>query len=321
MATPRTKSTPPPTSIAGSLSAARPTLRPQRILVYVNAVARHGSIRKAAESLHIASSALNRRILDLEAELGSNLFERLPRGVRLTAAGELYINYVRRVLAELEVVGSQLESLKGLVRGRVRIAASESVAGHFLPSTITRFQARHPGVQFNVTIDGAAGLLNALLTDAVDLILTHDLQIHADVTVRVAVRQPFCALLAPNHPLASRKSLRLSDCLDYPVALGDESLAGRSLIERTLAKASFRFEPALVSNSIEVMKTFARMSQAVCFQFRIGAEGQQGDMVAIPLTDPGLTQTHLVLATRRGRVLPVAAAAFLEEAAGAIASL
>src|SRR5579862_6135380 len=146
--------------------AAKPSMRPQRILLYVNAVARHGSIRKAAESLHIASSALNRRILDLEAQVGSTLFERLPRGVRLTASGELFINYVRRALADLELVGSQIEHLRGLVRGRVRIAASESVAGRLLPAAITEFQARHPGVQFSVTIDGAAPLIDALLSDA-----------------------------------------------------------------------------------------------------------------------------------------------------------
>jgi len=311
---PRSRAAPP----APPAPALKPSVRPQRILLYVNAVARHGSIRKAAESLHIASSALNRRILDLEAELGADLFDRLPRGVRLTAAGELFVNYVRRALGELELVASQLESLRGLVRGRVRVAASESVAGHFLPAAITRFQARHPGVQFSVTIAGAAQLLAALASDSADLILTHDLQAQADVALRVAARQPFCALLAADHPLAARPSLRLRDCLAYPVALGDESLAGRSLIERALAKASFRFEPALVSNSVEVMKAYARMSQAVCFQFRIGADAPPADMVAVPLSDPGLSQTQLFLATRRGRVLPIAAAAFLEELAAAM---
>src|SRR4051812_35299240 len=65
----------------------RGRLRPPRVLAYVDAVARCGSIRKAAEALNVASSALNRQILDLEADLGSPLFERLPRGVRVTSAG------------------------------------------------------------------------------------------------------------------------------------------------------------------------------------------------------------------------------------------
>ena len=66
-----------------------------RFLSYVDEVARVGSIRQAADRLHIAPSAVNRRILDIEEELGTPLFERLPRGVRLTAAGELFVAYIR----------------------------------------------------------------------------------------------------------------------------------------------------------------------------------------------------------------------------------
>jgi DNA-binding transcriptional LysR family regulator len=292
------------------INAPKRSLRPQRILIYVNAVARHGSIRKAAEALHIASSALNRRILDLENELGSSLFERLPRGVRLTAAGEVYLSYVRRALADLEWVGSQIEQLHGLVRGRVHIAATESLAGHLLPEAIAEFQLRHPGVRFNVTIEGAGRLVDSLTSDAADLILTHDLYNGPDVTVLATVPQPFCAVMARAHPLASRSSLRLRDCLAYPIALADETLAGRVLIDRALLKASFKFEPALVSNSIEAMKAFTRMSQAVCFQFQIGTIADSADLVAIPLTDPGMAQSQLFLAMRRGRSLSSAAVAF-----------
>src|SRR5258706_5006238 len=73
-------------------------IRPPRIFSYVDAVARCGSIRRAAEALHIASSALNRRVLDMEEELGTTLFERLPRGVRLTAAGALIPGSLSRKL-------------------------------------------------------------------------------------------------------------------------------------------------------------------------------------------------------------------------------
>ena len=66
-----------------------------RFLNYVDEVARAGSIRQAADRLHVAASAVNRRILDLEAELGTAIFERLPRGVRLTAAGEIFVAYIR----------------------------------------------------------------------------------------------------------------------------------------------------------------------------------------------------------------------------------
>ena len=77
----------------------RSRLRPPRVLNYVDAVARYGSIRKAADALNIASSALNRQILDLEMDLGAPLFERLPRGVRVTSAGEAFLVYARLVIS------------------------------------------------------------------------------------------------------------------------------------------------------------------------------------------------------------------------------
>lgn len=298
------------------LTKSRPMLRSQRILVYVNAVARCGSIRKAADSLHMASSALNRRILDLEEEVGTSLFERLPRGVRLTAAGEIYVSYVRRVLADTELVGSQIERLRGLVRGHVKIAATESVAGHLLPDAVAKFQADHPGVNFNITIVAAEKLVEMVTSDTVDLILTHELYNRDDLIVLASVSQPFCAVVRSSHPLAEKGSLRLRDCLPFPVALGDETMAGRALIDRALHKASFTLEPVLVSNSIKVMHAFASLGEGIYFQFGVGTLADNSDMVAIPLTDRVLTQGKLHMVMRRGRVLPVASAAFHEHVAG-----
>jgi DNA-binding transcriptional LysR family regulator len=300
--------------LAAAAVARHHRLRPPRLLIYVDAVARHGSIRKAADALNVASSALNRQILDLEADLGSALFERLPRGVRLTAAGEVFIAYARQALSDLRTVESQVEQLRGLVRGRVSVAAVESVAGELLPFAITQFQAAHLHVRFNVRIGAPQELLAALVADQVDLILTHYPPPKKDATILATSGQALCALMAAEHPLAGRSDLRLRDCLAFPLALGDATLAGRALIEQVLAQASFELDPRLVSNSVETMKAFARMNSGVCFQFRRPGKTvvPPGDMIAVPLTDAPLQQARLYLATRRGRVLPVAAAAFVE---------
>jgi DNA-binding transcriptional LysR family regulator len=293
----------------------RPRLRPPRVLSYVDAVARYGSIRKAAEALNVASSALNRQILDLETDLGAALFERLPRGVRMTSAGEVFLVYARLVISELKAVESRIEQLRGLVRGQVSVAAAESVAGEFLPSAITRFQATHPYVRFHVRIGSPDELAVALAEDQVDLILTHEMPRNKDAAVIAIARQALCAMVVPDHPLAKLEELRLRDCLAYPLALADATLAGRGLIEQVLARASFDLDPRLVSNSVEAMKAFAHMNRGVCFQFRSPGKAliPPGDMIALPLVDPPLLQARLLLATRRDRVLPVAAAAFVEQ--------
>jgi DNA-binding transcriptional LysR family regulator len=296
-------------------------LEPPAIFSYVDAVAQHGSIRKAADSLHIASSALNRRILDLEDEVGFPLFERLPRGVRATAAGELFLAYVRRSLKELRLVEAQIDSLRGLVRGQVRVAVAESVTGSLLPDAIAHYQSRHPGISFSVTVDGPKRLIDSLVKDKVDLILTHEPIRQAEIAVLAGAAQPLCVLVAPEHPLASRSSLRLRDCVAYPIAMPDETLAARAFIDAALQRASVSFEPALVSNSIETTKVFARTSRGVCFSFHVGQKPDVSGMVTIPLGDPALREARLELASRRGRVLPVAAAAFAEELVALVEAL
>jgi DNA-binding transcriptional LysR family regulator len=302
---------------ASGRAGARPRsrLRPPRVLSYVDAVARYGSIRKAADALNVASSALNRQIIDLETDLGAALFERLPRGVRVTSAGEAFLVYARMVISELKAVESRIEQLRGLVRGQVSVAAAESVAGEFLPAAITRFQATHPYVRFHVRIGAPEELAAALADDQVDLILTHEMPRKKDIAVIAVARQALCAMVVPDHPLARLDELRLRDCLAYPLALADATLAGRGLIEQVLARASFDLDPRLVSNSVEAMKAFAHMNRGVCFQFRNPGKAliPPGDMIALPLVDPPLLQARLLLATRRSRVLPVAAAAFVEQ--------
>jgi DNA-binding transcriptional LysR family regulator len=153
-----------------------------------------------------------------------------------------------------------------------------------------------------------------LIADQVDLILTHYPPPRKHVAIVATAEQALCALVVSDHPLAGRSDLRLRDCLAYPLALADATLAGRALIEQVLAQASFDLDPRLVSNSVEMMKAFACINRGVCFQFRKPGKAPipPGDMIALPLIDPPLLQARLVLATRRGRVLPVAAAAFVE---------
>ena len=311
-------SAPEPLSRSAVDSMGMRVIDPPRIFTYVDAVARHGSIRKAAEALHVVSSALNRRILDLEEELGSALFERMPRGVRPTAAGELFLGFVRRSLRELEQVGAQIEALKGGVSGKVRVGVAESMTGHILPRAVAEFQRAHPKVCFHVWVDGPRGLADALLSDAADLILTHEPSDHPEVQALAQARQTMCALVSRDHPLAQRRSLMLVDCLAYPLAMPDASLAARHMLDRALEAKAFRFTPALVSNSIELTKIFARQNQAVCFQFRSGDDAQ---MVEIPLCDPELAHARLLLAVRRERVLPAAAKAFADQLAACFTSL
>lgn len=284
-----------------------------KTLRYIDLAARLGSIRKAAEALNVASTAVNRSILALERELGAELFERLPRGVRLTAAGEVFVHHVRQVGTDLERVRSEIEDLKGLRRGTVKIAAVEAVTASILPEAIFRFQSQYPRVQFEVTLSGTEDIMADLLRDEVDLGIIFNPPLHADVSAVFAVDQRLHAVMARKHPLARAGSLHLHQCLDYPIAIADTSKGGRRLIDQILHRANLKATPAIVSNSFQLMEIFCANGRGIFFQLEIAARRQQirQAMTAIPIADRGATG-RLIVATRRGRAPTVPAAAFLE---------
>src|SRR6476619_7126846 len=147
------------------------SMRHLRFLRYVDEVARAGSIRRAAEQLHVTASAVKRRVMDLEEELGAPLFERRPRGVRLTAAGELFVRYIREQTGDVDRMKSQIEDLKGLRRGTVRIACSQALALDFLPRQIGEFRKKHPYVTFDVKVLDHEQAMESLAGYDVDLVL------------------------------------------------------------------------------------------------------------------------------------------------------
>ena len=286
-----------------------------RFFRYIDVVARTGSIRRAAEVLNVASSAVNRRILDIEEELGTQLFDRLPRGVRLSHAGELFVNYIRRQTAELERVSSEIEDLRGVRRGVVRVATIEGLAVQFLPREMQVFRQLHPKVRFHTTICGREDVLRHLHEFEADIGLVFNPPADPDIRGLAEMQLRLCALVTPDHPLTRKDKVRLSDCLAYPLALPDMSMGGRLLLNDYLARSSLKLDVALESNSYEMMKAFARFSGGVCFQISLGVAqgGDSNDLVALPLQDRGLASGRLVLCMSRSRPLPVATARFVEQ--------
>ena len=295
-------------------------LHAPRLYVYLDAVARAGSIRKAAEVLHVASTALNRKILEAEEDLGTPLFERLPRGVRLTAAGEVMLSFVRRSLSELEAATCTIEQLQGLMRGVVWLGCAESVGTDIVPRIVAGWQARHPGVQFHIQVGGTQSLMASLLEDDVELVVAHDPPPGTQVKVLADMPQPLHVMMRPGHALASRKTLRLADCEAYPVALGDASFGSRRLLDAHVARSRIRLRTVAESGSVETIKAFARHGDALCFQFEAGTrrDAALGELVSVPLTDAGLAGSRLQLVARAGRTLPIAALTFAETLKGAL---
>jgi DNA-binding transcriptional LysR family regulator len=285
-----------------------------RALRYVEAVARFGSIRRAAESLSIASSSVNRMILELERALDAKLFERLPRGVRLTSAGEYLLLHIRRSSTDFEAVRTQIDGLKGVQRGHVAIAAVEAAIEPFLARAIAAFHLSHRLVSYDVRIIGSLDVASAVAGEQVDLGLTLNAPGAARFATLTTVPYFLHAFVNVGHPLARRRTLRLTDCIGYPVAMGDATLGGRLRLERAFEQTSLDFRPFLASNSIALMMETAKSSDAICFQALPRPRHHRlGRLVAIPLADPQIGQIELALIANKRRGLSTAVATFVTE--------
>jgi DNA-binding transcriptional LysR family regulator len=296
------------------------SMRHLRFLRYVDEVARAGSIRKAAEQLHVTASAVNRRVMDLEEELGAPLFERRPRGVRLTAAGELFVRYIREQTGDVERMKSQIEDLKGMRRGTVRIACSQALALDFLPREIATYRSKFPLVQFHVQVLDHERAMASLAAFDVDLVLVFRPPFLANFQPMMSLQQRLVALMAADHPLAARPKIRLGDCMGYPVALAERSLGGRQLLAEVLARSNLHLNVAAESNSFEFLRGMALRDKAITFQIEIGAVESEG-LVVRQIDDRDVPRADLVLGQLRGRNLPVAAAKFAEQLARVMEAL
>jgi DNA-binding transcriptional LysR family regulator len=286
-----------------------------RILRYVDEVARTGSIRKAADHLNVTASAVNRRIVDLEDELGTQLFERRPRGVRLTSAGELFVDYLRRQSGDTERMRSQLEDLKGMRRGTVRIACSQALALDFLPRQVVEFRKRYPLVSFDVRVFDHEQAMTALATYEVDLVLAFRPPFLANFQPLMALEQRLVAVMSANHPLASKRTVRLRDCAEYPVALAERSIGGRQLLDEVSARSRINFQIVAESNSFEMLRSLVLQANVISFQIRIGTmpDGNRLGLVARDIDDRDVPRAKLVLGQLRSRNLPIPAAIFAEQ--------
>ena len=286
----------------------------------VEAIIRAGSIRKAAEDMNITASALNRRINRFEEELGYEIFERLPRGVRLNPAGELVLHHIRAQRSDFARLQSQVADLSGVRRGHVSIACSQALLPYFMPDQIARYRAEHRGVTFSVKTRDRVEAEHDLSTFASDIALVFEPQHMVDFEVVVQIQQPVHVVMRADNPLASQTEIRLRDCLEQAYVAPSPRYGARVLLDAAARKTTYRtIEPVVESESFDFMRHYVLHENAIAFQFPIGLKmvGARG-YVARPLSTRDVAPGNLFLGQLRGRILPVASGRFLQQLATAL---
>ncbi|MFP3979008.1 LysR family transcriptional regulator [Marinobacter sp. KMM 10035] len=276
-------------------------------LRYFYTIANEGSIRKAAEKLNVAASALSRRIIQLEEDLGIPLFERHARGLNLTDGGRLYYSHARQTLLNEEWVVGEIEAIKDLRRGQIRLHCVEGVIGSILTDAVAEFRAGSPEVKIFINRAGSTGVVKAVAADEVELGLALDPPLHRDVMTLEEVPAPLYAVHSPSFDFP-HASPELAELADFPLAIPPDSSYGlRDLIDRAARlRADIQLHAPLHCDSIFGLTGFALSGQGVSILPKCSFinELRDGRLLAKPLQDPPLRDANLTLMARRHRILP-----------------
>ncbi|MES2939377.1 MAG: LysR family transcriptional regulator [Pseudomonadota bacterium] len=287
-------------------------LQPQS-LKYFAEIAKSGSVRQAAEALFVAPSAISRQIANLEKEFGAELFDRSPRGMVLTAAGRIVLDFVLQTEARARMARSAIDDLCALRHGLVRVALVEAASGVFLPDLLVGFAKDFPDIGFQLSVWGTAQIVESVVDHSSDIGLAFNVLNRDDIVLHGRLAQPLQMICAPGHPLAGRACVTIAELAGFRAALPDRTFGVRYLIDKAAQDAGVELRMAYEMNSLLAIKSIVRRSDVIGFMppMTFVHEIELGWLRAVPVAEPACAAATIDVVTSRSRKLPAAAAAFL----------
>ncbi|HYP86137.1 LysR family transcriptional regulator [Variovorax sp.] len=283
-------------------------------LRYFLEVVRGGSVTEAATRLNVSPSAVSRQVAALEDMLGLPLFERRPRGMVPSPAGELLAAHARRGALEADRVVADIQALQGLRRGRVRVCSSGGFAVEFLPRAIALFTAQHPGMQIHLRAAAPAAVTQAVLDGDTDIGLTYSRTAERDIEVQHRQVSPVIAVMRPDHPLAHLHSVTLAQMHPHPIALPEADNTARQLFDIACSHRRLVFEPVMVSSQFEALLNFVRHGGGLSIggEVTVRERIRRGELHAATLRERAVSGRTLEVQTLAGRTLPEGVRAFVD---------
>ena len=280
-------------------------------LALFRAVAEAGGFSRAAEVVRVSQPAISMQVADLEGALGTPLFDRLPRGVRLTGAGEILLGYAQRIAALEEEAERAMRELRGLERGRLFLGASKTIGGYLLPAVLGEFRRRHPAVELRLTIANTDEIKTRLLDHTLDLGLTEGTRPgDAELDARVFYDDELIVIAPADHPFAANapgkrrpRPITSRQLCAQPLVVREPGSGTRAVVDLALERVDAAVgRIALTLSSTEAIKraVAAGMGLAVVSRLCVGLELADGLLVEVPTRDLKLRRPWYEL-TRRGR--------------------
>jgi DNA-binding transcriptional LysR family regulator len=296
----------------------------RQLKVFV-AVARHASVSRAAEELHLTPPAVSMQLKDLEADIGLPLFDRVGRNVSLTMVGEHLVVYAQRVLATLREADTAVARLRGLASGTL-VIGMVSTAKYFLPRLLARFREEHPGVDLRLSLGNRETLVRQLHGNEVDLAVMGRPPRELDTRAEPFAAHPHAVVAAAGHRLAYAEAIPPSALAGEGFIVREEGSGTRAAMEQFFREHALRPPVIMEMSSNETIKqaVIANMGLSFLSLHTLGLELELGLLAVVPVEGlPLVRRWHVV--NMRGRALSPAAEAFryfiLERAEAFLAQL
>jgi DNA-binding transcriptional LysR family regulator len=260
----------------------------------------------------IGQPAVSSHIADLESALKLTLFERLPRGVRLTEAGELLLGYSRRLAALEEEAELAMTELRGMTRGRLRIGASTTAGAWLLPRLIGEFKRKFPGIEVMLDIGNTAEVHQRLVDGLLDFSVTEGFVEDPALVGEAVFQDQLVAIAPPSHPLIHMRHLKARMLNDTPMLLREPGSGTRAVVQRALEKKRIKPRHTMSIGSTEAIKqaVIAGLGVAIVSRMTIERELADGVLRIIPFADLSIDRP-ILLTMVKGRPQSSATQAFL----------
>ncbi len=268
-------------------------------LRYVCAIADTGNFSRAAERCQITQPSLSQQVLKLEEELGTKLFDRLGRSIRLTEAGRAFIPRARAILEQSEAARTSAADQNSDLHGSVAVGVIPTVAPYLIPKYAARFAKKYPDAKLRIVEDTTSVLVEGLRDLSIDVaILALPLR-HKDLELFPVRTEPLFAALRKNHPRAKAKSLALKDLRGESFVMLRDGHCFRDLSIDTCTRARISPNIAFESGQFSSLLGMVAAGVGVSLVPEMAIDRNAGCRY-VRLNDPQATRT-IVTAVVRGR--------------------
>jgi len=278
-----------------------------RQLTYFVAVAQKLNFSRAADELSITQPGVSQQIRALENELGVQLFDRVGRRVTLTRAGEVLLPHAYHLLAAAETARIEVRELSQLTRGTAGLGAPPTVSSHILPSRLTRFRRRYPGLEVTLREAGTESLLRYVEDSQLDLAIVVSDNLPAVVDSAPLLTEKYVLAVGLLHPLSKQSSVALADLAGEAFILFPEGYKLREVTLTACKRAGFEPKVALDGGAMQSALEFVAAGLGVALVPQLALEGAKS-IRGLSIADQDLRR-QLGLVWRRDRHLSAAARA------------